>query len=416
MEYPNAKAENYVVPSYTTAIASKAFEGRNSLKSVVVPDSVTRIDNYAFSDCGNLTTVSLPVGINTIESYTFNNCTSLSKINIPESLYTIYYFAFANCKSLKSIDFPKTLQNDTLYVYSRAFYNCGLESVTIPEYVNLDYVPFFNCYNLKSVKFKGDFSANYYMSQVFWNVDDLTIYYPEGNKNWDSSLIHNYQHQDSLKFVPYKDSNKNYNGSYTFTGLAPDSTYLVGVNNGAVDSDLLNGNSLLYVDQIKSDSNGNLKANFKITDETDNIVPFVLGTPEYDLSDAFAYVSDIVYTGKAQDKPDKYSVTFDGKELTEGVDYLVLKDSGFDSAGSHTFSAVGIGNYYGIVSYEYNVLASEYDVDFDGMITIKDATAIQFYLAGISELDISYAADVNHDGEVTVEDATSLQKLLAGIC
>lgn len=147
-----------------------------------------------------------------------------------------------------------------------------------------------------------------------------------------------------------------------------------------------------------------------------NIVPFVLGTPEYDLSDAFAYVSDIVYTGKAQDKPDKYSVTFDGKELTEGVDYLVLKDSGFDSAGSHTFSAVGIGNYYGIVSYEYNVLASEYDVDFDGMITTKDATAIQFYLAGISELDISYAADVNHDGEVTVEDATSLQKLLAGIC
>ena len=419
MEYPNAKAENYVVSSYTTAIASKAFEGRNSLKSVVIPDSVTRIDNYAFSDCGNLTTVSLPVGIDTIESYTFNNCTSLSKINIPESLYTIYYFAFANCKSLKSIDFPKTLQNDTLYVYSRAFYNCGLESVTIPEYVHLDYVPFFNCYNLKSVKFKGDFSANYYMSQVFWNVDDLTIYYPEGNKNWDSSLIHNYQHQDSLKFVPYKDSNKNYNGSYTFTGLEPNTTYVVGVNNGNVNSDFLSISSFIYFDQLNSDSKGNITISYKTNDSTEKAVPFVLGTAKYDISNASIEISEMVYTGKEQDKPDNYTVTSDGKELTEGVDYLVLDGSGFVYAGICSFSIVGIGNYYGEASQEYTVFSTDFDVDGDDMISISDVTAIQLYLAGIREITYKYgheAADVNGDGEITVEDATYLQKLLASIC
>ena len=418
MEYPNAKAENYVVPSYTTAIASKAFEGRNSLKSVVIPDSVTRIDNYAFSDCGNLTTVSLPVGIDTIESYTFNNCTSLSKINIPESLYTIYYFAFANCKSLKSIDFPKTLQNDTLYVYSRAFYNCGLESVTIPEYVHLDYVPFFNCYNLKSVKFKGDFSANYYMSQVFWNVDDLTIYYPEGNKNWDSSLIHNYQHQDSLKFVPYKDSNKNYNGSYTFTGLEPNTTYVVGVNNGNVNSDFLSISSFIYFDQLNSDSKGNITISYKTNDSTEKAVPFVLGTAKYDISNASIEISEMVYTGKEQDKPDNYTVTSDGKELTEGVDYLVLDGSGFVYAGICSFSIVGIGNYYGEASQEYTVFSTDFDVDGDDMISISDVTAIQLYLAGIREITYKYgheAADVNGDGQISVEDATYLQKLLASI-
>lgn len=416
MEYPNAKAENYVVSSDTTVIDTSAFQGRNSLKSVVVPESVDRIYEYAFADCVNLTSVSLPEGFDNIDSYTFYNCTSLSKINFSDALSQISYFAFGNCKSLKSIEFPETIQNDRMHLCSRSFYNCGLESVTIPGYVYMDYVPFFNCYNLKSVTFKGDYFTNYiHTSQVFWNFDDLTIYYPEGNKNWDSTILHNYQHKDSLKFVAYNDSNKNYNSSYTFTGLVPNSTYVVGVNNGDVGSDLLNRDSLLYFDQLNSDSNGNITVNFKTDNQTGKIVPFALGTPNYNLSGAFAFASDIVYAGKAQDKPDNYSVTFDGKELTEGVDYLVVKGSGFDAAGDSTFSAVGIGNYYGTASYEYNVLGTEYDVDCDGMITVRDATAIQLYLSGIRELGDEYAADVNYDGEVTIDDVTCIQKLLAGL-
>lgn len=417
MEYPNAKAENYVVSSYTTVIDTKAFQGRNSLKSVVIPESVDRIYEYAFADCGNLTSVSLPEGFNSIDSYTFNNCTSLSKINIPDSLWQICYFAFANCKSLKSIDFPETIQNDSLYLCNRSFYNSGLESVTIPGYVYLDYVPFFSCYNLKSVKFESDFYCNYkWMSHIFWNFDDLTIYYPEGNKNWDSTIIHNYQHKDSLKFVSYNDSNKNYNSSYTFTGLVPNSTYIVGVNNGDVGSDLLNSDSLLYFDQLNSDSNGKLTVKFKTNNQTGKIVPFALGVAENDISNASIDVADIVYSGREQDKPDNYTVTFDGKELTEGVDYLVISGSGFDGSGTYSLYVVGIGNYYGEASQRYTVLGTEYDIDDDGMITIRDVTAIQFYLAGIRELNHYYKADADGDGNVTINDVTYIQKLLAGIC
>lgn len=56
------------------------------------------------------------------------------------------------------------------------------------------------------------------------------------------------------------------------------------------------------------------------------------------------------------------------------------------------------------------------DVNFDGIINIKDVLALQRFMADfemMSERQLM-AADVNHDGEVTVEDATILQQYLAG--
>lgn len=55
------------------------------------------------------------------------------------------------------------------------------------------------------------------------------------------------------------------------------------------------------------------------------------------------------------------------------------------------------------------------DVNFDGAVTIDDATTIQNYLVGLAELDeiqIS-VADVDGDGTVSIMDVTSIQKYLA---
>lgn len=57
------------------------------------------------------------------------------------------------------------------------------------------------------------------------------------------------------------------------------------------------------------------------------------------------------------------------------------------------------------------------DADGNRVVNISDATAIQKYKAGLSELT-SYglkAADVNGDGSVTVRDATLIQMRIAGI-
>ncbi len=57
------------------------------------------------------------------------------------------------------------------------------------------------------------------------------------------------------------------------------------------------------------------------------------------------------------------------------------------------------------------------DVDFDGKVTIKDATMIQKYVAGLlsfSELT-KKVARVNGKATVTVSDATAIQRMVAGI-
>ncbi len=68
-----------------------------------------------------------------------------------------------------------------------------------------------------------------------------------------------------------------------------------------------------------------------------------------------------------------------------------------------------------------NVLNTAYnlkgDVDGDGVISIMDATAIQKYLADISELEDSAkeSADFNEDNTINVVDATDIQKYLVNI-
>ena len=57
------------------------------------------------------------------------------------------------------------------------------------------------------------------------------------------------------------------------------------------------------------------------------------------------------------------------------------------------------------------------DVDGDGVVAINDATLIQFYLAGLEDLDENQleAADCDNDGEVSILDVTKIQKVLAGL-
>lgn len=57
------------------------------------------------------------------------------------------------------------------------------------------------------------------------------------------------------------------------------------------------------------------------------------------------------------------------------------------------------------------------DADSSGNVTIKDATIVQKYTAGIVELsdDQFRMGDVNADGNVNIRDATAIQRHCAGI-
>lgn len=57
------------------------------------------------------------------------------------------------------------------------------------------------------------------------------------------------------------------------------------------------------------------------------------------------------------------------------------------------------------------------DTDLNGKVNIKDATAIQKFLASIIEIDedAKRLADADLSGKINVKDATAIQKFLAGI-
>ena len=57
----------------------------------------------------------------------------------------------------------------------------------------------------------------------------------------------------------------------------------------------------------------------------------------------------------------------------------------------------------------------KHDVNMDGTFSVKDATALQEYLAGYDVAVNVNELDVNYDNYINIKDATRIQKLLAGI-
>ena len=185
-----------------TAIEEKAFENRDSLKSVVILGGVTTIGDYAFYDCDSLESVVIPNSVTTIGEYAFYSCDSLTiycgaeskpegwnsswnnsnrpvvwidglewaetansititdyvgvkkDIEIPSKINgkpvtAIGNSAFYSCRSLESVVIP----NSVTTIGSSAFYYCtSLKSIVIPNSVTTigDYA-FRDCYSLESV-------------------------------------------------------------------------------------------------------------------------------------------------------------------------------------------------------------------------------------------------------------------------
>ncbi len=115
------------IPEGVTKIEQCAFMGCTGLTSLSIPEGVTTIEQDAFRDLTGLTEIAFPSSLQHLGG--FQGCTGLKEIRIPESVSDIYSAAFSGCTGLTSLTFPKGLRR----IYDFAFSGCtGLTSVSIP--------------------------------------------------------------------------------------------------------------------------------------------------------------------------------------------------------------------------------------------------------------------------------------------
>ena len=142
-------------------------------------ENVTRIGNNAFRLCTNLSTAILPHGLRYIESEAFSNCTSLHTIILPYNIEQITTKCFEECVNLSNIK----IGENTRDILGYAFYNCGMEEVTIPQNIQNIFPTAFNgCKNHDRIIVHPD-NADYFNDEnglLYNKIGTVLIICPKG--------------------------------------------------------------------------------------------------------------------------------------------------------------------------------------------------------------------------------------------
>ncbi|MCM1267141.1 MAG: hypothetical protein NC302_04475 [Bacteroidales bacterium] len=143
----------------------------------------------------------------------------------------------------------------------------------------------------------------------------------------------------------------------SFTGLIPNETYNFYAMKTRETETPLASDNLLYIGQYTSDGSGNLSIPYEMREAYETPEVFVVGLTRLDLSAAQITIPDILYTGSGQVV--EAVVTYDGKTLTEGVDYEIYGACLVTEPGEYQVVVKGIGDYCGAVEVTFRVKKDE---------------------------------------------------------
>ncbi|MCQ2193349.1 MAG: leucine-rich repeat protein [Paludibacteraceae bacterium] len=162
------------IPASVTEIQRGAFKGCVSLMKVAIPDSITMIDSFTFKACRSLVSISIPNSVERIGDAAFSHCVSLESVTIPDSVLEIGELAFDRCLSLKSLSIP----NSVVKIEENAFEDCrSLEDVSLPDMLTeISRFTFSGCRSLKNIVIPAD--MDYIGYHAFFNcgLDSITIH------------------------------------------------------------------------------------------------------------------------------------------------------------------------------------------------------------------------------------------------
>ena len=421
------------IPSTVKTLGQNAFQNCQLLDSVIIEDySIKTLSNSVFKDCPNIEKVILPKGLETISSSAFANDTGLSEVEIPESVTSIATNAFS---------YP---DNMTVYGYTDSYAKryCDEKGINfvdnhvLSQGIALDQTPCasedyiimdlgetnevkFDVYPLNSNDVISLTSDNTRvtingMHITSKSAGDSVITATATSGVEYTFTIHNRSVKNvSVKTLPenlritqgneldlsgfellvnYNDNSNAVTDNYTISGFDKDT---IGVQTVTVSYVGTNGSTYKTTFNVEVvDPRGNL------TGISIKQYPRKLKYVKYDALDLEGLIVVENYDSGLEIEITDYKVT--------GYNALKLgKQTIKITKGEYTVT-------FEVVVTEKPVYAIG-DTNLDGIVSIRDVTAIQRHIAELelfSDEQLALA-DTNGDGEINISDATHLQMYLA---
>lgn len=386
----------------TTRIGPHAF-GSSGPSTLTIPASVVYIDPSAFYDAWEIDEIIVDEDnpyYASVDGMLFDKEKKILitipkglhyEVNIPECTEIIYPMAGYGCDFMHAVIIPESVY----YIGESAFESCGwLTRAEIKG--KLDYLgdrAFAENLSMKKVDLPG--GELYYVGKDIFTgckkLDEINI--PEGCASYSAN---------DFKYTPWYNRN----------------TKIVMLNNNVLGYNYNNGKlkELVIPEGAVAIGREAFKGHSKLSKVEISDTVTIIGRL------AFANCPELkeVYIPATVDEIGigafGFNVTLDEdtRDIVsfEKIEGFVIK--GYTNSIAESYADA---NGFEFVSVGYMEPESTLlgDIDCDGRLTVKDATALQKYVAGMVGLNTQdkINADFNGDGKINVRDATAIQKRLA---
>lgn len=377
----------------TAEITGYAGDGGN----VIIPDTiggytVTKIGDQAFYQNKNLKNVTLPEGVTEIGFKAFAGA-FITGIKMPDTVTTLGNNAFSYCINLTDV----TLSKNIKVIPNNAFSFCTrLESITIPEGVeDIDISAFQSCYHLASVSFPDSLNTVGEYAFAYTAIKNLTL--PEGLEEIRSQAFFMCEKMESA-IIP---STVKTIGKWAFGSCFSLTDLIICDGVEKIEAYAFDSSPIAVVEIPSSVYEiGEYALGYYYVEEDFSYYKyedFEIICEEGSAAAMYAANNDITFGKPDEDNPTKPTEPDDTKPTEP--------DETDPSAPTDTEPSSPEDDF------------KQGDVNMDGNVNIKDATAIQKHLVDLIKLHEKALelAEFDGDNKITVRDATAIQKHIAGL-
>ena len=396
----NTSLVSISLPDTLTFIGEKAFYKCVNLETVDLPDSITHIGSNAFSYCSTIDSAIIPAGVKDMrDAFAYSGVKSVTLMGNPD----MWYHAFSDCENLNVINLPDTIEN----INKCAFEGCrNLESVILPDSVKIiEWGAFMNCEKLKDIRHSGKI---YMISNESFKGSAWENSQPDGFVYFGDVLMGYKGNSSSLKELSVKKGTK-----------AIASSAFARYNNLT---------KVTFPEGLVVIGNSSFRST--LVEEID--IPESVEFIGHSAFSECRNLSKVIIRGSGTIEQAAFINCLNIKSITVSANVAEIQDTAFGAYYGMANDPIYIEDFtvYGFTGSEAEKYANKNnlifvgisellvgDVNRDGDINIKDATAIQKHLAAIDIFlkEAEFLADYDADGKITIKDATAIQKFLAGI-